>query len=61
MDEDLKLKVKALAVGLFSDGHSTVFGDILDEIGIKDDEMVDRTINAFQELIEGALGEEITF
>ena len=61
MDEDLKLKVKALAVGLFSDGYSNVFGDILDEIGIKDDDTVDRTINAFQELVEDALGEKVEY
>lgn len=61
MDADIKLKVKALAVGLFSDCYSEVFGDILDEIGIKDDETVDRTINAFQELVEGALGEKVEY
>lgn len=57
MDADLEKHVKALSEGLFSDGYSDIFGRILDEIGIDDDELCDRTINAFQELVEDALEE----
>ena len=55
MDEKIEPIVNDMVKGLFSDGYSDVFGQILDAMGIDDDDTRDEVINDFQELVEDAL------
>ena len=58
MEAKMEPIVRGMAKGLFSDGYSTVFGRILDEMGIDDDETRDEAINDFEELVEEALADK---
>ena len=57
MEENIKPIVKEMAKGLFSDGYSDVFGNILDAMGVDDDTERDAAINEFECLVIDALAD----